>query len=284
MSIESDLYRILAGKLSYEDGFIMDPSLRIKQIGQRTYDECVNFYEDDILEDRQIQIMLMEDGLWSSEKEKRLKELPKAIENNKVFYFQNYGNPPVRKTYKNLVDLHTRELSELAKVRYKYQYLTLEGIASGAMWSEMINYMYRGSGTLRALSYYYENSIKEERIRDIAMCGEWLSYSFVSKTPLRKSPLKMTDHQKKLLSWTNIYRNVRSNPDYPGEQVAADHEAFDGWLIVLNRKDKMDKGKTVNFKNMKENTRNVFIGQSDQNEADEIDSLNNQGSKRIEII
>lgn len=274
MSVESKLFRIIDGKLSYEEGSIKDPSFFVRKIGIKIYEECLEFIEDDIFDDRQAQILLIESGVWDSSKEKRLKELPKLIENNKVFYFNNYGNPPIRSSYKNAINIFTSEFLNLTKIRYKYQYLTPDGIASTAMWTEMINHMYKGPNKLKALAYYHQNSLTEEDIREIAMSQEWGSYSNLSKSPLRKSPVVMTEYQRRLLSWSNIYKNVRTHPEFPGQRVLDDNDAFDGWMIALNRKDNAQKSNKTHFDKLKSNTRNVFIGQSTEQDVNEIMSLN----------
>lgn len=274
MSIESKLFRILDGKLSYEEGSIKDPSFFVRKIGIKAYEECTEFLEDDVFDDRQAQLLLMEDGVWDSTKEKRLKELPKLIENNKVFYFNNYSNPPARSSYKNAINIFTSEFTNLTKIRYKYQYLTPDGIASTAMWTEMINYMYKGPNKLKALSYYHYNALTEEDIREIAMSNEWGVYSALSKSPLRKSPIEMTENQRRLLSWSNIYKNVRTHPEFPGQRVLEDNDAFDGWMIALNRKENAQKANKTQFDKLKSNTRNVFMGQSTERDVEEIMSLN----------
>lgn len=280
MSVESKLFRILDGKLSYGEGSIKDPSFFVRKLGVKIYDDCLEFLEDDIFDDRQAQILLMEDGVWNSAKEKRLKELPKLIENNKVFYFNNYSNPPARSSYKNAIDIFTSEFLSLTRIRYKYQYLTPEGIASTAMWTEMIGHMYKGPNKLQALSHYHQNSLTEEDFREIARSNEWGMYSSLSKSPMRKSPIQMTDYQKKLISWTNIYRNVRSNPEFPGQRILEDDDAFDGWMILLNRKENAQKSNKSSFEKLKPNTRNVFMGQANANDFEEIMSLNTPEAMR----
>lgn len=275
MSIEAQLYRILSGKLQYEEGFLIrDPSFRIKKLGQKVYDECLEFIDDDLLTDRDIQIMLMSLGVWSSEKEKRLKDLPKLIEKGKILYFENYANAPIRNEHLNFLNIHLKEFYDLSNIRYKYQYLTPEGIASTAMWTAMIEEMYSGPNKMEALAFYHKNAINEEQIRDIAMSHEWTAYSGLSKSPTGKSPIHMTDYQRRLLSWTNVYKNVRSHPDFPGEKIMGDHIAFDGWMILTNRKESAGKAIKMQFDNLKPNTRNVFIGKSNKEEHDEVMSLN----------
>ena len=283
MSVESDLYRILSGKLPFGEGFhIVDPSFRIKKLGRKLYDEILDFYEDDILDDRQMQIMLMEYGMWTSNDEKKIKDLPKIIENAKVQYYKQYSDPVKRKENLNFVKMNIKEITRLSNIRYKYQYITLEGIASSAMWIEMINHMYTGQDKLSALSYYHNNSLSCEDIREIALSDEWAVYSALSKTPLSKSPIRMTDYQRRLLSWTNVYRNVRTHPDFPGDTIMADHLAFDGWMTALNRKEKAEKSRKVEIGGLKPNTRNVFfIGQANEEEFNEIMSFNEPEALRM---
>lgn len=274
MSIESQLYRILEGKIAYEGSYIYDPFFAIKRAGNRIYEECLEFIDDDVLDDRQIKMLLMNEGVWDSDKEKRLKDLPRVIENQKIAYFKNFDNPIERKKHKNLLEITLKEFNDLSKIRNRYHYLTPEGIASMSMWITMIDLMYKGSNKVGALTHYHRHAIDESDIRSIAMSNEWSVYSNLSKAPLRKSPIKMTEYQRRLLSWSNIYKNVRTHTEFPGPRVMEDHDAFDGWLIQLGRKEQAGKAKTIFTDKMKPNTRNAFfMGKANQEEVDEIEAL-----------
>ena len=67
--------------------------------------------------------------------------------------------------------------------------------------------------------------------------------------------------QRKLISWTNIYRNIRNHPEFPGQRIIEDHDAFDGWMILLNRKESAEKGHKKQLQNLRPNAQNVFMGQ-----------------------
>lgn len=275
MSIESQLYRIIEGKIAYEGSYIYDPFFAIRKAGNKIYEECLEFIDDDIFDDRQAKILLAEQDIWSGEKEKRFKDLPRIIENQKIEYFKNFDSPIERKQHKNLLEMRLTELSSLSKIRNRYHHLTPEGIASMVMWVTMIDLMYKGENKVGALTYYHRSAISEQEVREIAMSNEWSNYSNLSKTPFRKSPIRMTEYQRRLLSWTNIYKNVRTHTDFPGPKVMEDHDAFDGWLIQLGRKEQMSKAKTVFSSKMKPNTRNAFfMGKANQEEVEEIESMN----------
>lgn len=273
--IESVFYRVIEGKIPYKGGlYIYDPSFRVKSIGQKIYEDIVRFEEDDILTERDSKILLMRLGLWNNEKEQKLKDLPIQLENQKVHYFNNYYLPSARSGYLVNINKLEGEMLELVRIKGKYNYLTQEGIAASAMWYEMIRYMYKGNDYFNALAFYHANSISEDSIRDLAKSDIWASYSGISKTPLKKRSIEMTDYQKKLMMWTNIYRNVRTHPEFPGDKVMGDHNAFDGWMIIQGRKDKAEKSNKVTMGKLKPNTRNVFINTKNLDDYNEIMALN----------
>lgn len=274
MSNDILLYRIIDGKLPYEGSYIRDPSFRIKQKGQLAYDYAKKYYEDDILEDRDIKILLIKSGKWSSEKDKKFQDLPRQIENAKVGYYQNFFKSEIKTKYKNQLALLEKEYSELFKIRMSYSNLTIDGIAATAMWAEMINYMYDGPDKVKALAYYHNNFIDENTIREIALSELWLSYTTISKNPFGKNAIRLTDYQRKLCSWSNVFRNVRSYPEPPADAILHDHAAFDGWMIFQGRKDQMEKAEKTRVKNLKPNTRNVFIGVNSAQEVEEVLAMN----------
>ena len=272
--IEDSLYRIIEGKIEYDGSYIRDPSFSIKKEGKRAYLEVLENFNFDTLSDRDIYILLLESGQWSTKDEARLKALPNEIENNKLDYFQDFSNPEKKRINKMLINNNTAEFVRLTNIRYKYSNMTLEGIANGAMWHTMIQKMWTGPNKLMALAHYHQTMIDEDMIRNVALSHEWNSYSTISKNPLRKAPVNMTDLQRKLYSWTNVYRNVRTHPDCPTDSIIEDHYAFDGWLINQNRKDRASKTVKVQLKNVKPTAQNVFVVAKTAGDIQDIGSLN----------
>lgn len=272
--IEDSLYRIIEGKIEYDGSFIKDPSFSIRREGKRAYLEVIENFNFDVLSDRDIYILLLESGQWSTKDESRLKSLPNEIENAKLDYFQDFHSPEKKRVNKMLINNYIAEFMKLNSVRHKYSNMTLEGIANGAMWHTMIYKMWGGPNKLMALSYYHSNLVGEDTIRDIALSHEWGSYAGISKNPLHKAPINMTDLQRKLYSWTNVYRNVRTHPDCPTDSIIEDHYAFDGWLINQNRKDRASKTVKVQLKNVKPNAQNVYVVAKTASDIQDIASLN----------
>ena len=266
------LYRIIRGKIDYKASYIKEPTLKIKEKGQRIYYDIIKDCID-VLSERDIYLFLLSSNQWTFEEQRKLDALPKELENSKVNYFSNYSSPPQRK-YNKIEIQNKKELyRNLFLKRNKYRNLTKQGIANGAMWFEMINFMYNGTDKLAAINYYHSNSISEEDLRSIAIGETWLSYYAAGKNIFGKSSINMTDDQRRLITWSNIYKNCRSNPDCPDEQIVSDHDAFDGWLITERRKNKVTK-KIENIKGIDPNATNVYLFSNTNEDHEEIVSLN----------
>lgn len=281
--IDELLYRIIDGYTEYEGDKIYDPRGRILSLGKKAYAKTIrNCF--DILDDKQIYIFLCESLNWDIEKENKLKALPKEIEECKVKYYQDYYNISVRKTRKTNLEYHQKLYSKLSGERNKYIYYTREGIANAAMWLSMIEYMYKGPRKMAALSQYHKTTPDENDIRSVALCGEWMTYICMNN-PFGKSAIKLTTFQRQLLSWTRIYKNIRSNPDCPKDKVIEDHDAFDGWLILEGRKSNAkSKDKHGDFKHkhgkFKQEPNITFYPYKDKEEAKEIFELNDAAAKQ----
>jgi len=270
------LYRIISGKNEYRDSYIKEPSCKIREKGFRIYydvlKDCI-----DVLSDRDIYVFLLDTKQWKFTDQKKLDELPKDIENAKVRYFSDYQNPAVRREHLFEINYKKKLYRDLFIIRNKYTNLTSTGIATGAMWFEMINFMYNGTDKLAAINFYHSNTIQEEDMRHIALSDEWMSYCGASRNTLGKSALRMTEDQRRLMTWSNLYKNCRSNMDAPSDEIFHDHDAFDGWLITERRKHKITK-KVESLKGIDPKASNVYLFGKNKEDFEEIISLNTPSS------
>lgn len=272
------LYRIIDGKLEYNDNYIRDTNYKIKQKGQKIYYNVIKDCKD-VMTDHDAYLFLIHTGQWSFQEQKKFDNLPKDIENLKVDYFNNFFNPNIRQSKKIELDYKKKLYSEMYMTRNKYKSYTPEGIATGAMWFEMIQYMYNGSDKLKAVAYYHAHSIAEEDIRNIALSETWLSYFSSAKNIFGKCSVKMTDDQRRLIIWSNIYKNSKVGQDAPDQSVLKDHDAFDGYLINDQRKNKAQK-KLEQAKGIKPDAHNVYMFVKNDEQFNEVNSLNTPDALR----
>lgn len=267
------LFRIFAGKVNYRDSFIRDPTQRIKRIGSEIYYETLLACTD-VLSERDVYVFLISSGQWSEVEQKKLDALPRDIENLKTDLYRSYESPSMRKEIKITISQKKKVYVDLSMRRNKYKNLTKEGISYGIMWTEMIKHMYEGPDYLAALNFYQSSMISEEDIRSIVLDSDFSSYYGASKNVLGRPSVKMTDDQRRLMLWANVYKNVRSNPDCPPDIVFNDHDAFDGWLILENRKSKTTKKIISSSKGIDPKATNVYYATKTKEEHDEIMALN----------
>jgi len=266
------LYRIFSGKIEYNDTYIKDPDWRIKKLGAKIYYQTIKSCKD-VTSERDIYLFMVETNQWSKAEQAKLDSFPRQIENLKVAYYSGYQNPTQRKKNKQILETAKNDYQDLFLKRNIYKNLTAEGVARGAMWFEMIHYMYKGTDYLKALNYYQRNSIEENDLRTISQSGEWMSYYSSGKNIFGKPMFFLTDYQRKLITWSNVYKNTRSSPDSPSEEIFYDHDAFDGYLIHQNRKDKTEKKDSA--MKVPQNASNVFMFTGiEKQDIDEIKSYN----------
>jgi hypothetical protein len=271
------LYRIMSGKLDYGESYIKEPTRQIKEKGLRIYHEVLRDCID-VLDDRDIFIFLITTTQWSHEEEKKLEKLPKEIEESKVNYFKNYDSPSLKRQYKIELEYKKNLYRSMFVRRNKYKNLTPEGIAVGAMWFEMIRFMYKGSDKGQAINHYHNNTISEDDVRTIAQGSEWLSYYSAGKNIFGRPMVRLTEDQRKLLTWTNVYKNCHSSPDKPRDEVFKDNDAFDGWLILERRKEKISK--KIEMSGVNPKAQNVYIFGNTKEDFEEINSLNSPEALR----
>ncbi len=278
------LYRIISGKNEYRDTYIREPNTRIKEKGAKIYLETLKNSKD-VLSDRDIYLFLIDTDQWSFEEQRKLDKIQDDIESLKVEYYNNYITSSARQKNKALINHKKESFMNLSLKRNKYNNLTAQGIASGAMWFEMINYMYSGTDKLAAINYYHSQYIPDEFIRDIVLSNEWATFLSAGRNIFGRPVFKMTDDQRRLMSWSTVYKNVRSYPDAPTDNIYSDHDAFDGWLILQKRKDRAAK-KVQGIKGLDANVANVYVPCNSEQDYNDIMSLNSPealGKMRKEI-
>jgi hypothetical protein len=142
----------------------------------------------------------------------------------------------------------------------------------------MIQYMYSGTDKLEAVAFYHNNSISEDDIRFISQSDSWLSYYSCSKNIFGR-PTKMTDDQRRLIIWSNIYKNTKTSSECPQDAIFKDHDAFDGYLIHEQRKNKAQK-KVEGIKGINPNASNIYMFAKNDDDYQSINSLNTPDALR----
>jgi hypothetical protein len=127
--------------------------------------------------------------------------------------------------------------------------------------------------------------ITQAQYRDLALSdvwlGMWRNAKLAGKGVFNCASSEMTDEQRTICSWANLYDNVWQDPDHPPDYIISDHDALDGWLILRKQKQAEENiKKKYNLDDPKfANADEVYFMANDAESLKEISSLNSPQAK-----
>lgn len=243
--------------------------------------------------------VMVDQGMWRYELDKKLEQTEKIIENLKVDLYKNFMNPASAKKIRKDLNKEENVHSRLFSQRHAYDHLTIEGFCSEIKNDFILSHgLLKGDHTtpyflqhddhklLSSLSAFLaKNSLTITDYRYIARSNQWLHYVGNNQDHLFQKPIvDWTDEQRTLMSITRMYESAREHPDCPNDKVFEDDDAFDGWAISERRKIEKEraKNKADMLPGKLDNSSEVFVMASSKNEASQIYEMNDyQGSAII---
>lgn len=302
--LELYIYRILCGKLIFyfhnEKYELINPTALIRYEANLLYDNIINDekYEEWIREENLITIMI-NTGLWNQDTMGLIKELDKKIDNHKVELYKASAlkdkQKNIRKNLNNIRNQHNRILN----LKNDFFSNTLEGYASSIKNEYIISQtLYKKNklifGNIKAknqtsLVYFNEllNKINQliisiSTFKIIAKSQLWRSYWNANKDSIFPGSVsEWTDDQRTLITISKMYDSVYEHPECPTDDIIADDDMLDGWMIVQKRKnDKMkNEHKVHEISPHLKNAQEVFLMTNNNKETfEEVMSLNSPES------
>lgn len=263
------------------------------EVFQESYDQALM---DDIFTEDEMWEWMAERGLWSQEKDDKIKGIEKDIENMKAGMFNERFNPALVKQTRRL--LRNAEIAKNRLVNEKHELFgkTCEGLATQhkalAIFEKCC---YVGSELLDCddidvTSLYYEYNRKllsETQLRDLARNDPWrLAWLMKDQAPLfaNHGDRQLTNDQKGILIWSNMYDNIQESMECPSEDVIEDDDMLDGWFIIQRKKADSEKAKIELEKKTNAkiaNSDEIHIMAGSKREADQIHSMNSVHADRV---
>lgn len=295
------LHRIISGyinikfnelKLKYFTAPSLDILYQASEVYYNTYYEAK---DNGLMDDKEIQIFLVEQGVWNDEDEEHLeKKIPEYIENIKIEMYRNFRKPEFLHTSRKYIKKANEKFNDLFALRHSWDHLTCHGTASYARWQFIIeNCTYYGSqlmelsssGIADVLEQVNLARIDETMIREISRSEPWRTTWFNGKRCqlFSRPAVEFSDEQKRLVHWSMMYDNIYENSDCPPDEVVEDDDCLDGWMLL--KKQERVKEKTKNYleekigKNM--NAGEVFVVVDNEKEANDVSELNDMLGKSI---
>lgn len=232
-----------------------------------------SLHEGVMTEDQMIKWMIQQ-GLWHKADDNELEKIDRAIDDAKVEMFKNYTDKDKVKTLR--VVLRALIKTKIEKISYKNSYFsnTCEGIAALQKTSWIIKnstylddtlYDFEEHDVTSVINAWQQTNMSDSQIRELARNEPWRSLwsmreSAGIKLFINKDFQELTNNQKSLIVWSQLYDNIRESMDVPPEEVIEDDDMLDGWFIEQGRKRKRE----VKKKHLEDSLTNKDIANKDE--------------------
>lgn len=248
---------------------------------------------DEIMTQDEMFDWMMDRGLWSQENEDKIKACEGNIEKLKVEIFNARSKEKLRETARTYLRATEKALAKLQAEKDELFSKTCEGLASqDKMMFLFERCCFVGSQPLDFkdvdigdLYYQFNQSqLNEKQLRELARNDPWrLAWYAKDHSPLfANDPSRtLSNEQKGILIWANMYDNIQESMDCPTEDVINDDDMLDGWFIIQRKKQASEKAKSeLESKTTNEKIANadeVMIFTDSKKEAESIHNMNSIG-------
>jgi hypothetical protein len=219
--------------------------------------------------------------------------------------YKSYFKVAKRKVLKKAIETAQKKIVELLNKQGKYYQETCEGRAGIAklkfilgssvyndgnepIFNHKLFWKETNSVLDKIVAFYNENRIPESDFRLIARSDEWRLYWNCKRAGLpifNGSSMDLTDEQRQLIYWSNLYDNIYESPDCPEDVVIADDDATDGFLIDQHNK-RQEKDREKSMEAFTENDRiknsgEIYIVAGSKEEIEKINDFNDDEMKAV---
>lgn len=275
--------------------YIHPPSIkeRIKadEVFMDAYEDGLN---EGVMSSDECLLFMMENGIWNSTKEEKVKDVEEEIENLKLAVFEGFFNAQLRQENKSKLKLAKNILTKLNSQKHSYDHVTVAGVATYAKnawvvenctrYEDGASYQWDDIDVQKAMQISNDSVISEGVIRELAKTNPWKGYWSLrdkDKNIFNKHPLELTFNQSHLISWSRAYENVYESPECPVEDIINDDDAFDGWMIKQRKERENSKNEKFgeSLTNKHQGANEVFVFAPTEEDAERVNNLNNPAAK-----
>ncbi len=249
--------------------------------------------------DAQLMDFLYAHDFWSPEQEKLLELLPKDIDQFKVALFKTGFRSNEKTVVRKALQTAREKLSDLLDQRGAYAHLSCSGVAALARSKYLTGAalyrrdgrpafagnFWKGSSSLldAAMEEVSKQKLTETQYRELARTEPWRSIWSTSKSEGSLFGVPVTRHnedQHNLVCWSMLYDNVYGHPQAPSDEVVADDDVLDGWLIDQRQQRDAASHQTSAdelIKNEKiRGSQEVYLMADTMEDARKVEGLNNE--------
>ncbi len=229
-----------------------DVALEAQELYIEAYDRAI---EEELLDDNDVKTLLTAIGIWSEEKENELEDIiPKHIEYWKIELYNNILKSNTRETIRKYLSVAKTEYANAYQLRHSLDHLTCLGYAGYVKNMFIISRMTKYKNKRvnwnvvdlhKLMNIYYQTLLDSDTIRSLARTHPWSNIWQTSKVNGRIfDNTNLTSEQQSLVSWSIMYDRIYESPDCPPDEVIADDDMLDGWILIQKRQREANKRKS----------------------------------------
>jgi hypothetical protein len=253
--------RIVAGVVRFPGGVLRRPPREARCLAEEAYAEQLGLAAGSGLWDADgLLDFLLDNGLWDADAQALLDGLPKEIEDFKVGLYRSAFKSESRKAVRSALAAARAKLDELRGRRHAHDHLSCEGLAALARARYLLAASAHGDDgrplfpdpgladplVLAAAALARDAATPDDAaVRLAARSDPWRGY-WACRAPegtlFGVPPVDYTDDQVRLVNYALLYDSVHAHPECPPDDVVADDDRLDGWLIAQRRAREKERG------------------------------------------
>ena len=256
------------------------------------------FTEEELLE------FMYTNELWTQEDQTNFERIPKDIDDFKLKLFQANFNERDRKTLRGALAEARKLQRKLMEKRHSYSHFSRLGLALSAkskyilavsiykgnkpIFSDEAAYLvYRGNLIEKIMNKVNSVKCDDGEYRELARTDPWRSIWGSRKCEGQLfgcASVDYTDEQKTICGWSELYDSVYNHPECPSDEIVADDDMLDGFLISEKKKRDERQVKKQGNEAISEEVGKcgqIFIPVSSAKDAEKVDQLNDPRARAI---
>jgi len=264
------------------------PTADISLFAQEKYLEAYEQAQDnELMTDEDLLDFLINQGVWSIKKEDEFQRIvPGHIEHWKIELYKSALKANTRKRTRKYLAAAKKEYEKLFNLRHYYDYVTIDGYANYVRGMYIVSKCttvedkevdWAQHNITKVMGQYHQALLKPDDIRELARTAPWTNLWSSLKASGKMFTGELTSEQQSLLSWSIMYDKIYESPDCPTDEVIADDDMLDGWLLLQKHKrdaDKKQQEVESAIGPRMQNADEIFIPVETAEDARKIDLLN----------
>lgn len=265
------------------------------EIYNESYDRSL---ADGLMTEEESEQMMRSTGIWTEEEDAKVEGIKKDMEKLKIEIYNNRKKPQMRERIRQYIRLAENALYEQINLKNSYFANTCEGTAALDKTTWIVaNTTYHNNKLYDFADFpveyivqkWRESFLEEGVIRELARNDPWSSlWRMKDKINIKlfynDEDCEITENQKNLTIWSQLYDNIHESMECPPSEVIEDDDLLDGWFVVQNKKrqkEKLEREFDEKTGDKVKNAHEVFVmaGSSEENEL--IENMNDLNARRI---